>query len=166
MNDFSPERSDSERDALIAEIYELFRDVTRTGGVSWSESAAIDHYGSEEARLLARQSDQETHWSQLVDDDRWQPGPGGTVGGFVFLDPIGFRYYLPATMIRCIHCLEDVGDVSRFLNVTSEPEFAEKALFTERQSRAIARFLWYMAQQREPSSVWLEPLECYWQLYL
>lgn len=166
MNDFSPKSSDPERDTLIVEIYESFRDVTRTGGVSWSESVAIDNYGSEEARLRARQSDQETHWSQLVSDHRWQPGPGGAVGGFVFLDPIGFRYYLPATMIRCICSLEDVGDVSRFLNVTSEPKFAEKALFTQRQSRAIARFLWFMAQQREPSSDWLEPLECYWQHYL
>ncbi len=66
MNDFSPTRSDPEQDALIAEIYESFRDVTRTGGVSWSESAAIDHNGSEEARLLARRSDQEAHWSQLA----------------------------------------------------------------------------------------------------
>lgn len=166
MNDFSPARCDPERDALIAEIYESIREVTRIGGVSWSESAAIDSYGAEEERCLARRSDQETHWSQLVYDDRWQPGPGGTVGGFVFLDPIGFRYYLPATMIRCIYCLEDVGDVSRFLSVTSEPKVAEKALFTERQSRAIARFLWYMAQQLEPSACWLEPLECYWQRHL
>jgi hypothetical protein len=82
----------------IALVFETFRDVTLEGGVSWSESIAFDKYNSEREWQAARGKDCEPGWEVLANDPDWEPFPGG--GGFHFLDAIGFRYYLPAAMIK------------------------------------------------------------------
>lgn len=82
----------------IALVFETFRGVTREGGVSWSESCEIDNYGTVDERQKARLRDKEPGWEALTNDPDWIPIPG--VGGFNFVDPIGFRYYLPAAMIK------------------------------------------------------------------
>lgn len=165
MSKSAPDNPGDERESLIAEIHAAFRDVNRDGGVSWSETIEIDNHGSESARQAARRSDRDRHWSELVNDDKWDPGPGGSIGGFVFLDPIGFRYYLPAAMIRCLRHLEDVGNVSCFLQ-SPDLNRPEDPVFDLQQCRCIARFLWYMAREMEPSDDWLIPLERHWQDFL
>jgi hypothetical protein len=85
---------------LIGEIYHVFHDVDRKGGVSWSESQVIDNYGSVGERVDARLGDLGQSWTELVASD-WNAHPG--IGGWAFLDAIGCRYYLPAAMIRGIH---------------------------------------------------------------
>ncbi len=82
----------------IALIFETFKGVTREGGVSWAESKVIDDYGSETEQLEARATDKDTCWEDLANDPDWEPFPG--IGGFNFLDAIGFRYYLAATMVK------------------------------------------------------------------
>jgi hypothetical protein len=84
---------EAEREALIAEIYAAFKDVSREGGVSWSETYVLDFYGTPEERAEARDRDRDWSWTDLVDDPDWQIGQGS--GGLTFLDAIGFRYYLP-----------------------------------------------------------------------
>jgi len=85
--------------SVIVEIYESFADVGREGGVSWSETVVLDDRGTDEERAEARAQDTETSWQELIDDSEWQPELSFD---WYFLDAIGFRYYLPAAMIRCV----------------------------------------------------------------
>lgn len=89
----------AERDAIIAEIYVAWKGVTRDGGVSWSEAKAIDSDSSNEELAAARASDTESCWKNLVDDpNRYHT----MLGGYCFLDAIGFRYYIAPELTRCI----------------------------------------------------------------
>lgn len=86
------------RDAFLAEIHAAFEGVTRDGGVSWSESRVLDDGGSDEEQAAARVRDTDTSWHEVADDPEWSVYRG--VGGFSFLDPIGFRYYLAAGLLQ------------------------------------------------------------------
>ena len=85
----------STRIELIDLIKDAFKDVTREGGVSWHECEVIDNYGSDAERALARTRDTDRHWTELLSTEAFYPSG---IGGFCFLDPIGFRYYLPAAL--------------------------------------------------------------------
>ena len=79
---------------IIQEITDAFDGVSREGGISLHEAEEIDCRGTPEQFAAAR-------W--LDTDQRWQDVPGTWLEEFpsvpFFLDPIGFRYYLPAYMI-------------------------------------------------------------------
>src|SRR5262245_4001453 len=95
-----PAHLKSEQTAVEAEIREAFKGVGRDGGVSWTESINVDlPHGYEDDRAAARAKDVEKCWEDLVDDPAWRHDMG--VGGFNFLDPIGYRYYIAPAMIRC-----------------------------------------------------------------
>jgi len=139
-----------EREELIAEINAAFAGVTREGGVSWSESEVRDHYGTIEERARARARDQERSWEELVDDPAWHPDPG--VGGLSFVDPIGFRYYVPAAMTRY---LRGEGEFSLASYLTLRDEFREHTLGTwslldARQRACVRRFLRHVLAVEEP----------------
>ena len=161
------------RQSLVTEIHEAFADVSREGGVSWSETEVLDRYGDEDERLDARRSDKDTHWSQLVDDPNWHLEPG--VGGFSFLDSIGFRYYFAPAMLRCLRDDEDAWLLHSRLGPAT-PEFegyhqTQLSLLDDRQRRCVARFLLFLArvdQLIEPNdeSDWLVALNNGWRQYL
>ncbi len=159
--------SEISRDSILAEIHETFKDVSREGGVSWNESKVIDLYGGPDEREEARRADTETHWSQLVDDANWSVLPG--VGGFNFLDEIGFRYYLPPAMIRCVQSGCDEG-ICVYL-MERRPEFQshakrQQSLLDIRQRSCIARFLLYMARKYDHFYDWNLALNSGWRRYL
>jgi hypothetical protein len=169
-----PIRLRAERDALIAEINESFRDVTREGGISWSESEQIDHYEDAATCAAARKSDLDTHWTQLVDDPKWRSDPG--IGGFSFLDPIGMRYYAPAAIQRVLRQGYDAG-IRFHLGYTGKNALHDWrrstfALFDDRQRQCVAEFLslmarWEAAMQFEgDTDQWLEALNTGWNVYL
>ena len=138
-----------ERAALISHIEAAFRHVSREGGVSWSEADVIDDCGDDEERANARRADRDGHWMQLVDDPAWALSVMG--GGFAFLDAIGFRYYLPAAMVRCLYTHEhqkptdDCSEcVMRALQVVTDSERERCSLLDLEQRRVIHRFIEYM----------------------
>ncbi len=140
-----PPHLEKERAAVEAMIHSAFAGVTREGGVSWSESVAIDDYKSPSVRAKARASDTDPCWEWLVDDPGWTPEVG--IGGFNFLDAIGFRYYIPAAMLWCMK----TGQASRIAFALTKSEgidesyYREKwALISAEQGRCIARFLRFM----------------------
>lgn len=164
-----------ERDALVKEIYAAFRGVTRENGVSWSEAAVMDRHGSMEERLAARAKDREEGWEALVKDPEWQSRPYS--GGWSFLDPIGFRYYLPAGMFRCVASGQDEG-IQFHLTLYGESKLDPKnarlhkwSLLTPRQRACVARFARYMikvARVREykvEEEYWTEALESHWKRF-
>jgi hypothetical protein len=109
--------NDDQSEKLLKEIYRVFANVDKVGGVSWSESVVVNDNGSPEKRALARSKDAEIGWQGLVDDESWISDVG--VGGWNFLDSIGFRYYLPTAMVRCVRSGSSEGieyqfDLPRF----------------------------------------------------
>jgi hypothetical protein len=130
-----------EQQAVEEQIRDAFRGVTRAGGVSWSESVEIDNCKGEAQRAIARTSDTEQRWEDLVDDPNWWHD--FAVGGFNFLDSIGYAYYIAPAMIRCAreghgefvaHALAVDGDFKQQLANGINPI----------QARAIARFVRFM----------------------
>lgn len=169
--DMDLEHLHRERALLIAEIHDAFKGVTREGGVSWNEAYAIDDYASDEERERARASDTDHSWQELVDDPEWRPRAG--FGGFSFLDPIGFRYYIAPMLIRSLREDDEVDIV--FHLTLDDGELRDYVLnqwsmFTVRQSQCIARFLafqrdWDRMRDAVLAEPWQEALDSYWSRY-
>lgn len=114
--------------------------------MSWSESVVIDNDGSDEERAAARATDTETRWEDLVDDPTWNEEVG--VGGFSFLDPIGFAYYLAPAMIRATRSGE--GEELVYHLSIDNPWKKNKILSIQSaQARAVARFVRFMVLVHE-----------------
>jgi hypothetical protein len=95
---FTPtEEEERVKAELIADIEAAFDGVSREGGVSLHEAGVIDDYGSDTDRAQARLRDAEVRWQDVPEDDLWQE-----MSEHTFLDPIGFRYYLPAFLIQVL----------------------------------------------------------------
>lgn len=154
MDEDLPPSPAAERDALIAEIKAAFDGVTREGGVSWSESEALDDaFGGTEAFAAARESDKDVSWAELVDALDWQPVD--FYGGWPFLDTIGFRYYVAPAMIRCLRgdCREAIEyHLERELTAQDSPGGAGQwPELTDRQNKCIRAFVRHMVARHEPT---------------
>jgi hypothetical protein len=153
----------------IAEVYAAFKGVTREGGVSWSETRVMDGFGTEEQCVAARASDTEHSWEELVDDPRWRADMG--VGGFAFLDAIGFRYYLAPALIRELRQLPAPGlDFWLTASYCKPIQSNGDVSLNESQSRCVARaveFFWKRSAQKDPDFAhrWDEALD-HWRRWL
>ena len=152
--------------AVEAQIREAFKGVSRAGGVSWSESVADDRYDPHRAE--ARALDTEQRWEDLVDDPSWDHQPG--IGGFNFLDPIGYRYYIAPAMIRCIR--KRCGEfVSYALGIDGDFKRGRVSLVDARQAHVIARFVRFMiavhaaADDEIYGRAWRDAYLGYWKDY-
>lgn len=164
-----PAQLEKERAAVEAMIHAAFAGVTREGGVSWSESVAIDDYESPSVRAKARASDKDTCWEWVAEDPDWTPEVG--VGGFNFLDAIGFRYYIPAAMLWCLRT-NAASPVAFTLSwsggIDESYDRGKWALISVAQSRCIARFLRFMEAWAHASGdttwaeSWRHALKVHW----
>jgi hypothetical protein len=176
----SREELDREKAAIIAEIYAAFEGVSREGGISWTESLSIDCPPPTcPPRDEARAMDTDTRWTQLVNDPTWRADMG--VGGFNFLDAIGWRYYLPAAMMRELNG----GDtwLKHDLDASPSEEHGEPdpwklekwSLLDRRQRLCIKRFLEWLIADNEREGIdtgnagcaitaewWHRALDSYW----
>lgn len=152
------------------QIREAFRGVTREGGVSWIEAGAIDERDDEETCRAARALDEDQSWEELVEDPSWDPN--SSWGGFSFLDPIGFRYYLAPAMIRAMRS-DDLHSICHYLNLKdSDPRHAEwiahkHSLLNHRQRQCVAQFLAFMCPWTRGRCIllsdrWRETFESGW----
>jgi hypothetical protein len=144
------------RDALIAEINHAFDGVSRGYGITLHEAIALDDYASQGERMAARRRDRESSWQEVTDKDVLE-----CQSALSFLDPEGFRYYIPVFMILGLRYLQvprrDAShDAAGILHSASyhllhfypkslrqsEPAlFVDKYGFSNAQCRVIARFL-------------------------
>ena len=170
------------RERLIEEIHAAFAGVSRTGGVSWGESFVHDLYGNP-GNLPGAFPDSDKNWTELVHEPEWDPSPG--VGGFSFMDPIGFRYYLPAAMIRCLMSgidegiqfhltLEAPNPKVPFSRDTRPYNLEQWSALDQRQRSCVRDFLQLMVRlsryqdEDDPCSSgfdtkeWQETLDSYW----
>lgn len=97
------------RDALIEEVEKAFAGVILGNGQSWTGSAFEDMYG-DYRHAPEPNVDGQISWRELVNNPHWQTFPGS--GGFAFLDAEGFRYYLPAALVRTLFSGYDADIVS------------------------------------------------------
>lgn len=165
------------KQALIDEITAAFDGVSREGGVSLHEAQVIfdclplengissfhevAETASAEERAAARLKDTETRWQDVPDEDI---AYGDSC--LHFLDPIGFRYYIPAYIIWFLRNIDNddpespalTSDTFNALPYALHPQdwggyekfFLEKyRFFTPEQSKAIAHFLEFDAASTE-----------------
>jgi hypothetical protein len=159
--DFADEFVDDlvEKDELLALIENAFNGVEREDGITLHEAAVIDDYGSEEEFVAARNLDTDSRWQDVPDSDI-----SNHTSIYCFLDPKGFRYYLPASMSWAVkHYEEDENDCGFFTYLAVLPSvaprevgrgigssfdldaFIKKHSFTPLQVKAIYRFICFMA---------------------
>lgn len=159
---------EQQRAEAIAEIRMAFENVQRGNGVSLREADVIDGYGTQEERKEARAKDTENSWQGVPHEDiehfSWV---------FPFLDPVGFRYYIPAYMIWCLHHDSDSVDATicalkAHENVKHKTkESARIEIFNTEQSKAIAMFLACMIQcDRCDQRVAKRTFDKYWSKFL
>jgi hypothetical protein len=165
--------------ALIAEITAAFDGVAREDGVSLHEAHVIDDYGSAEERAEARAMDTESCWQDVPDE---LIARGDSV--LSFLDPKGFRYYIPAYIVWYLkYNVTDLDSRSdncfpfeesntpdsvlfhlgiRFGPAKPPDEYALKRyrLLTTEQSKAVAHFLVLVSEREEEWEVWEEAGWC------
>lgn len=160
-----------EREELERDIREVFNGVSREGAVTWGESCIQNHNfeitrnelilqngkpptftDDQWADILDRTvwkeadrtepfADNDSQWQDLIDDRAWKIGPWG--GTFLYLDPAGRRYYLPAAMIRGLRDPESI-DLSYDLTLKpgKEEEFLERwSALTEDEIQCVKRFV-------------------------
>ncbi|MFT3684081.1 MAG: hypothetical protein QM783_03975 [Phycisphaerales bacterium] len=140
---------------LEKEIRAAFAGVSRQGGVSWNGAEARDEYRTPGEIDKANRSDTDTRWEQLLDRGDWCPEPG--VGGFIFLDPLGRRYYLPAglcwglrhpqepdAMLCCLRAGEfaPLNEAQLACCVRYIELACDRAVYTERDQQPVASCNW------------------------
>jgi hypothetical protein len=141
---------------ILEEIRSAFEDVRR--GITLHETEIIDHYGTKKEREAARLKDTDRHWWEVRDE--WIDELGG-VGGLSFLDPVSFRYYVPAYMSYWLRKSEEPC----FLMFHLEPEAHDfEKLFDFRQRRAVALFLDYVRIRFRDGEA-EKALEKYWNRF-
>ena len=79
-------------EAIIADVVSAFAGVPR-GTITLHEAEAIDDYGTEAQREKARKRDSEEDWQEVPDASL-----AACQDALSHLDPIGWRFYLPAFM--------------------------------------------------------------------
>ena len=163
--------TEAEANELIAEIEAAFARVPR-GKISLHEARVVDNYGTMKQRLRARKKDPEKRWTEVPDDVIETAG----VSAASFLDPAGWKFYLPAFMRWTIRHYADrpgsmlVDQTIYSLGLPPAEDhlhgFHMKHFQTldERQSRAVCRFLRFMAAQHDHADADFaeQALEAYW----
>lgn len=145
-------------DALIDQISKAFAQVSRQGGVSLREAVVRSRNGSQREHAEARSLDTDTHWSQF--------DPTAIDADFSilhFLDPIGYRYYLPAFMTHTLRraapsteghtplCMENsllyhLGASESMSQAHASQCNQRHALLTKPQRTCVARYLAYFVE--------------------
>ena len=153
---------------IITAIEEAFAGVAR-GAVTLHEAEIIDDYGTEAERLHARTYDPEVNWRD-VPDSSIQECPAA----LSFVDPVSWRFYLPAYMRFGLRHLRDprnsaIDHAIYSLDGGGTPQRGEFTLerfrtLNEAQARAVRRFLIFASENGDhcDDRVAKDALEAYW----
>lgn len=154
--------------ALIQTITDAFSNVLREDGVSLHQARVIDDYGSPEEEAQARLLDTDTHWWEVPDE--W-------IAEFYeilnFVDPKGFRYYLPAYMIWVLKHYDTTesntvdSTIYSFFTYKSSKDWKQQYfdLLDEAQSKAACQFLRHvvwLGDDQMDAKIAQEALGQYW----
>ena len=133
---------------LHVSLERAFGGVTRQGGQSWTGSIALDLMGVAGKDFTVTHREDDRSWQEVARDAGWDPDAG--IGGWPFLDGIGFRYYLAAAMGRVL----DGGEVSclawqfrRPLKGASRRRFDDRWILDPAQHEVAMRFAAFMLER-------------------
>ena len=135
---------------IIVKIEQAFAKVTRGDGITLHETDVVDACGSDGERAKARRKDT---------DKRWQDVPEKAIEdhqeALCFLDPEGFRYYLPAYMRWSLRHFKTSSSLSSDATIYALAPSGNKGVtdwnrerwgvFTQEQAEVILQFLQFMA---------------------
>lgn len=132
---------------VIQQIESAFAEVSREDGITLHEADVIDSYGSPAERLAAREKDTDTCWQDV---------PAEVIArlycSLTYLDPIAWRYYIPAYLVWTLknYTTSDSNSLDSTLyslDLTLEdydlPKFEALNLA---QSQAVSQFLTFIFQ--------------------
>lgn len=164
-----PATPDSEALVIIQDIHEAFRGVRR-GRITLHEAEVIDDYGTDEQRREAQKLDTEESWDQIPDEHIEK-----CIWALAHLDPESWRHYIAPHMIWSLRYFRTSNSVVSdftiytFAPSADNPELHEYSMqryqtLNEQQSRAVCRFLRYMAKNGDYADdrVAREALNRYW----
>lgn len=154
--------------ALIAEITAAFQAVSREDGVTLHQARVLDAYGDAAAQAQARTLDTDNHWWEVP--DAWIAEFSEALN---FLDPPGFRYYIPAYLIWTLRHYPTSNSFTVDATLYAfclYPSLVEHKLsyfeaMDQAQSRVICRFLRYcirFAGDAMDTQAAQQALESYW----
>ena len=166
----------TKRDVLVDDIRAAFSDVSRKGGTSLAEVEPLDAGASEQQCKRIRAQQRDKHWSGV---DLRKHDPCGI--GPAFLDPVGYRYHLPAYLIDQLtvgnHDLDKVehdewmGQDSIVFSLTYTSDWSDEKqnLLNASQRRCVARFLALNLElmqsthfEGKPDDVYLALINIWW----
>jgi uncharacterized protein DUF6714 len=168
-------RTQPDVDEVVAAIRSAFHEVRRGEGFSLHETEVIDDRGPDEERAAARLLDQENSWQEIPAELLEKFG-----SALAFMNPEGFRYYIPAFMIWTLLNYQTsrawaIDSTIYALELTNNPNvFAQRLsefqLLNREQHEAIALFLLYMSHEKfgsHPGSLGARrALDTYWAPYI
>ncbi len=134
-------RSTAERSLSVA-IDVAFADVVLGSGVSLRETVAIDMYAGTAERARVRGADEQTHWRRVVFDP--DLGRLGHVGGPVFLDAEGMRFYLPVYLVLALQDFDSPQAepaLDSLMRLLSDPSDERFSLLDQAQRWCVGRVL-------------------------
>lgn len=137
------------RQTLIETIAEAFADVLREDGVSLHQARVIDAYGGPAEEAQARLLDTDGHWWEVPDERIAE-----LYEALSFVDPKGFRYYIPAYMIWTLKHYRSTDSnsvdstVYAFLIYGGLEEWTQTRfeILNQPQRRAVCWFLQYIVR--------------------
>ena len=161
-----------EPEAIIEAIRTAFAGVPR-GRITLHEAEVLDLYGSVAERKEARRRDTEESWDQVPDRDIEE-----CTTALCYLDPEGWRYYLPAYMIwslrhfRVSNSMASDATIYTLNPHADDSEFRDGAMDRFRrldlaQSRTVCRFLRTMAANDEYADGYMAQvaLDAFWSRF-
>jgi hypothetical protein len=155
---------------IVALVRQAFAGTVRRGGLSLREADVLRRQGTAYEKAKARVLDDDLEWKQVPFEDLQQ------FPVLSFLDPVGFRYYLPAFMVWVLTEAERI-DPTVLVTLLSALARTERkgaqadsqyALLDKQQSETVALFLEYVMEHHPDEAVWSlaqEALESYWQQF-
>jgi hypothetical protein len=148
---------------LIALITEAFRDVQLEDGTTIHEADLEGAYSEDSERLLAREKDTEASWLDVPD---WKIERFTTL---LFMDPKGWRFYLPAYMIWSLRNWRTTSSPTADFLIWSLGRIDEWMLercrtLTLPQAQAVHEFVRFFCEysgDREPR----DAMQAYWHQF-
>ena len=159
------------KEEIIQEIRSAFVGVTLDGGISLEQTRVMDNYG----RGVTPEQFRDLPKTEIVDD--WTRIPDAVLDEadcLAFLDQKGFRYYIPALMIRILRAYDEVPAMTMSTIARLYPKHPEaEELYgelTQVQKAVVARFLSALPSlfelNREDQTRIERALRNYWSRYL
>lgn len=127
------------RNNLITQIEEAFKNVSLNDGVGIYEAEAIDNYASEDIRKTERKKDVRNDWTYIIDDviDQYY-------SVLSFMDDDGLRFVIPAYMRFAVRFYDTNASASIDAIIHVLADSRQWDFLTNKQKQVVADFLSFM----------------------